>query len=52
MLVSEIAAILENGRHNCQGVIWLGTIAKYTCLGIMYMCAKLHAFTTTCTIFL
>ena len=34
------------------GVIWLGTIAKFTCFGIMYMCAKFHAFTTKCTIFL
>ena len=55
LLVSEIVAILENGsgpnRHS-TGVIWLGTIAKFTCFGIMYMCAKFHALTTKCTIFL
>ena len=34
------------------GIIWLGTIAKITCFGIMYICAKFHAFTTKCTIFL
>ena len=32
------------------GEIWLGTIAKLFCFGVMYMCAKFGAFTTKCTI--
>ena len=50
LLVSEIAAILENGRHNRPFIIWLGTIATFTCFDITSMCVKVHAFTTTCTI--
>ena len=52
LLISEIADILENGRTAAPGVICLGTIAKSTCFGIIYMCTKFHAFTTKCTIFL
>ena len=32
------------------GEIWLGTIAKFTWFGMVYIRAKFHAFTTTCTI--
>ena len=52
LLVSEIGVILENGHHNRPVVIWLSTIAKVTCFGIMYTCAKFHVFTKKCTIFL
>ena len=32
------------------GEIWLGTIAKFTWFGMVYVCAKFHAFTIKCTI--
>ena len=32
------------------GEIWFGTIAKFTFVGVMYMCATFGAFTTKCTI--
>ena len=34
------------------GIIWLDTIATFTCFGIMYMCAKCHAFTTKARFYL
>ena len=33
-----------------RGKSWLGTIAKFTWFGMVYICAKFHAFTTKCTI--
>ena len=53
LLVSEIwdiAEIFLNGRQSPTGEIWLGTIAKFTWFGMVYICAKFHAFTTKCTI--
>ena len=53
LLVSEIwwhSGHFLNGRQNPTGEIWLGTIAKFTWFGMVYICAKFHAFTTKCTI--
>ncbi len=49
LLVSEIGwhsgIFFLNGRQSPPGEIWLGTIAKFTWFGMVYICAKFHAFT-------
>ena len=47
-----MAAIFKMAATAPTGEIWLGTIAKYFFVGVMYMCAKFGAFTIKCTIFL
>ena len=50
LLVSDIAAIFKMAATAPTGEIWLGTIAKFTFFGVVYMCAKFGAFTTKRTI--
>ena len=50
MSYGDIAAIFKMAATDPTGEIWLGNIAKFTWLGMMYIYAKFHAFTTKCTI--
>ena len=49
--LKKLTVILENGRHCHPGRCWLGSISKNNQQGILYKCAKFHAFNSKCTIF-
>jgi len=49
-LGSQMAAILENGRHGCQGQFGCGSTPKSAHYILVYLCAKIGAFIKKCTI--